>query len=144
LDFDAFPASVAWSISVLLGEWKAGKQSRCTAIFFKLLADLLPVGWKVLHAKPCLCQHMIDFQGYDSNAKGIWQAHVMALMSGISCSCFPTAQKWSSEIRTSFKLILKKGSGRLDYIETIGQWRKKFEVMLEKVLALCHVAASVP
>ena len=72
-------------------------------------------------------KNMIGFEEFDLHAKKRSAPHVMALMAkefpGSWLPYGPEMVIRNAEPR--FKLI-SQSSGRLDYIETIGQWRKKF------------------
>ncbi len=70
---------------------------------------------------------MIDFEDFDVHAKKGSAAHVSALMiKEFPGSWLPYGPEMViRNAEPNFKLI-SQSSGRLDYIETIGQWRKKF------------------
>lgn len=108
-------------------EWKAGKQEQVYSNFFQTLYNLLPKGGRIYIQTMTFGKNMIDFKDIDINAEKGSAAHVLALM----IEEFPGSWlPYGSEmvIRNAaphFKLI-SQSSGRLDYIETIGQWRKKF------------------
>jgi cyclopropane-fatty-acyl-phospholipid synthase len=108
-------------------EWKAGKQEQVYRDFFQTIADLLPVGGRFYMQTMVFAKHMIDFKDIDVNAEKGSAAHVMALMiKEFPGSWLPYgAEMVIRNAEPHFKLI-SKSSGRLDYIETIGQWRKKF------------------
>ena len=108
-------------------EWKAGKQEKVYSDFFQTLYDLLPVGGRFYMQTMTFSKNMVDFDELDVNAEKGSAAHVCALMvkefPGSWLPYGPEMVIRNAEPR--FKLI-SKSSGRLDYIETIGQWRKKF------------------
>ena len=72
-------------------------------------------------------KNMIEYEDFDIHAKKRSAPHVMALMAkefpGSWLPYGPEMVERNAE--PGFKLI-SKSSGRLDYIETINQWRKKF------------------
>ncbi|WP_296698707.1 class I SAM-dependent methyltransferase [Algoriphagus sp.] len=108
-------------------EWKAGKQEQVYKDFFQTLDQLLPKGGRFYMQTMTFGKNMIDFEDIDVNAEKGSAAHVLALMikefPGSWLPYGPEMVIRNAEPR--FKLI-SQSSGRLDYIETIGQWRKKF------------------
>lgn len=108
-------------------EWKAGKQEQVYSDFFQTLYDLLPTGGRFYMQTMVFGKNMIDFKDIDVNAEKGSAAHVMALMiKEFPGSWLPYGPEMViRNAEPHFKLI-SKSSGRLDYIETIGQWRKKF------------------
>jgi cyclopropane-fatty-acyl-phospholipid synthase len=108
-------------------EWKEGKQEKIYSDFFQTLYNLLPRGGRFYMQTMTFSKNMIDYEDLDINAKKGSAPHVCALMAKeFPGSWLPYGPKMvirNAEPR--FKLI-SQSSGRLDYIETIGQWRKKF------------------
>ena len=72
-------------------------------------------------------KNMIPFDELDVNAEKGSTAYIMALMiKQFPGSWLPDGPEMViKNAQPHFKLI-SQSSGRLDYIETIGQWRKKF------------------
>jgi cyclopropane-fatty-acyl-phospholipid synthase len=108
-------------------EWQQGKQESVYHNFFQTIYDLLPAGGRFYMQTMTFSKNMIDFKEFDIKAEKRSAPHVMALMAKeFPGSWLPYGP--DMVIRNAeplFKLI-SKSSGRLDYIETIGQWRKKF------------------
>lgn len=108
-------------------EWQAGKQEKVYADFFNTLYDLLPIGGRFYMQTMVFSKNMLDFKDIDINAKKGSPSNVLALMvkqfPGSWLPYGPEMVIRNAEPR--FKLV-SQSSGRLDYIETIGQWRKKF------------------
>ena len=108
-------------------EWKAGKQENIYRDFFKVLYNLLPAGGRFYMQTMVFSKNMISYEDFDIDAKKGSPAHVLALMAkefpGSWLPYGPEMVIRSAE--PGFKLI-SKSSGRLDYIETINQWRRKF------------------
>jgi cyclopropane-fatty-acyl-phospholipid synthase len=108
-------------------EWKEGKQEKIYSDFFQTLYNLLPRGGRFYMQTMTFSKNMIDYEDLDINAKKGSAPHVCALMAkefpGSWLPYGPEMVIRNAEPR--FKLI-SQSSGRLDYIETIGQWRKKF------------------
>jgi cyclopropane-fatty-acyl-phospholipid synthase len=108
-------------------EWQAGKQEQIYRDFFKTLFDLLPTGGRFYMQTMTFGKNMIEFEDLDVNAKKRSAAHIMALMvKQFPGSWLPYGPEMVIKCaKPGFKLI-SQSSGRLDYIETIAQWRKKF------------------
>lgn len=108
-------------------EWKEGNQEKVYSDFFRTLSDLLPKGGRFYMQTMTFSKNMIDFEELDVKAKKGSAAHVMALMvKEFPGSWLPYGPEMViRNAEPNFKLI-SQSSGRLDYIETISQWRKKF------------------
>ncbi len=108
-------------------EWKAGKQEEVYANFFETLYDLLPVGGRFYMQTMTFSKNMLDYDKFDLNAPKNSAAYVLALMEKeFPGSWLPYGPEMViRNAAPKFKLI-SQSSGRLDYIETIAQWRKKF------------------
>jgi cyclopropane-fatty-acyl-phospholipid synthase len=108
-------------------EWKEGKQEQVYANFFKTLNELLPKGGRFYMQTMTFSKNMIPFEELDVNAPKGSTAYIMALMvKQFPGSWLPYGPEMViRNAQPHFKLI-SQSSGRLDYIETIGQWRKRF------------------
>ena len=108
-------------------EWRKGNQEKIYSDFFKTLNDLLPKGGRFYMQTMTFSKNMIEYEDMDIKAKRGSPAHVMALMvKEFPGSWLPYGpQMVIRNAKPHFKLI-SKSSGRLDYIETISQWRKRF------------------
>lgn len=108
-------------------EWREGKQEKVYSDFFETLSSLLPKGGRSYLQTMTFSKNMIDFEELDINAKKGSVPHVLALLvkefPGSWLPYGPEVVVRNAE--PQFKLI-SQSSGRLDYIETIGQWRKRF------------------
>lgn len=124
---DAIASIGAFEHFCSVEEWKEGRQEKIYGDFFQTVCNLLPSGGIFYLQTMTFSKNMIDFEEIDINAKRGSAAHVCALM----IKEFPGSWlPYGPEIilrnaEPHFKLI-SQSSGRLDYIETIGQWRKKF------------------
>lgn len=108
-------------------EWQAGKQEQVYKDFFKTLYDLLPTGGRFYMQTMVFSKNMLPLEQFDINAEEGSGPHVLALMmKEFPGSWLPYGPEMViRNAEPMFKLI-SQSSGRLDYIETIGQWRKKF------------------
>jgi cyclopropane-fatty-acyl-phospholipid synthase len=108
-------------------EWQAGKQEEVYRNFFNTLYDLLPVGGRFYMQTMVFSKNMLPYEQFDLNAPRGSAAHVLALMvEEFPGSWLPYGPEMViRNAEPKFKLI-SQSSGRLDYIETIKQWRKGF------------------
>jgi cyclopropane-fatty-acyl-phospholipid synthase len=108
-------------------EWKEGKQEKVYRDFFQTLYNLLPVGGRFYMQTMTFSKNMIPYEQFDIRAEKGSAAHVLALMvKEFPGSWLPYGPEMMiRNAEPGFKLV-SQSSGRLDYIETIGQWRRKF------------------
>lgn len=108
-------------------EWQDGKQDEVYSNFFETINNLLPLGGRFYMQTMTFSKNMIPFNELDINAEKDSTAYIMALMvKQFPGSWLPYGPEMViKNAKPHFKLI-SQSSGRLDYIETIGQWRKKF------------------
>ena len=108
-------------------EWKAGKQEKIYSDFFKTLYHLLPNGGRFYMQTMTFSKNMIKYEDIDLNAKKGSTPHVLALMiKEFPGSWLPYGPEMVIRNAKPYFKLISQSSGRLDYIETIGQWRKKF------------------
>jgi len=125
--FDAITCIGALEHFCSVEEWKEGKQEKTYNNFFQTLYNLLPGGGRFYMQTMTFSKNMIDYEDFDINAKIGSPPHVCALLvKEFPGSWLPYGPEMViRNAEPHFKLI-SQSSGRLDYIETIGQWRKKF------------------
>ncbi len=124
--FDAISCIGGLEHFVSVEEWQAGKQEQIYSDFFKTLYDLLPVGGRFYMQTMTFAQNMVPFEEISVDAPKDSAAYIMALMlKQFPGSWLPYGPEMVIRNANNFKLI-SQSSGRLDYIETIGEWRKKF------------------
>ena len=117
-------------------EWQAGKQEAVYRDFFDHVYDLLPTGGRYYMQTMVFSKNMLPLEKFDINApKGSGPRALALMMKEFPGSWLPYGYEMVVKCAApKFKLI-SESSGRLDYIETIGQWRKKFrEFNLQKYL----------
>ena len=108
-------------------EWKAGKQEKVYRDFFQTLYNLLPKGGRFYMQTMTFSKNMVDFEELDVHAPKGSAAHVCALMvKEFPGSWLPYGPEMVIRNASPHFKLISQSSGRLDYIETIGQWRKKF------------------
>jgi cyclopropane-fatty-acyl-phospholipid synthase len=108
-------------------EYLAGNQEKVYQDFFDSLYEILPVGGRFYMQTMTFSKNMLDYDQLNVKAAKGSAAHVLALMvEQFPGSWLPYGPEMViRNAEPKFKLI-SQSSGRLDYIETIGQWRKKF------------------
>lgn len=108
-------------------EYKAGKQEQVYKDFFHTIYNLLPKGGRFYMQTMTFGPNMIDFDEMDINAEKGSPEHVMALMvKEFPGSWLPYGPEMViRNAKPDFQLI-SQSQGHTDYIETIGQWRKRF------------------
>lgn len=125
--FDAISCIGGMEHFCSIEEWKEGKQEKIYNDFFKTIYELLPVGGRFYMQTMVFSKNMIPYEEININAKRGSTAHVLALMiEEFPGSWLPDSPEMViRNAAPGFKLI-SMSSGRLDYIETIAQWRKRF------------------
>lgn len=125
--FDAISSVGAMEHFCSVEQYQAGEQDAVYADFFTKLNNLLPVGGRAYIQTMVFGKNMIPFEAISLNAPKDSPSYALALMiAQFPGSWLPYgSEQVIRNAQPHFKLI-SKSSGRLDYIETIGQWRKRF------------------
>ncbi|MFC4871836.1 SAM-dependent methyltransferase [Negadavirga shengliensis] len=125
--FDAVSCVGAFEHFCSIEDWKAGKQEKIYHDFFRAVYNLLPKGGRFYLQTMVFGRNMIDFEDIDIKAQKGSAAHVMALMvKEFPGSWLPYGLEMVVRNADPFFKVVSKSSGRLDYIETIRQWRRRF------------------
>jgi cyclopropane-fatty-acyl-phospholipid synthase len=134
--FDAVTCIGAFEAFCSRKEWEAGRQDEICRDFFRTVAELLPPRGRFYMQTMVFGKNMIELRQVDINAEQNSDAHICALME----RQFPghwlpkDVDQVITAAQPRFRLI-EKSSGRMDYIETQEQWRKKFRTFnLKKYL----------
>jgi cyclopropane-fatty-acyl-phospholipid synthase len=126
-EFDAVTCIGGLEHFCSIEEWQAGKQEKIYQDFFRTIYNLLPSGGRFYMQTMVFGKNMIPFDKIDINAKKGSTPHVLALMiEEFPGSWLPYSPEVVIKNAEPFFKLISKSSGRLDYIETISQWRKKF------------------
>lgn len=135
--FDGISAVGSMEHFCSIEDWKAGRQDAVYANFFKNLHDMLPVGGRAYIQTMVFSKGLPPFEEITLDADPTSNAYYMALMvAQFPGSWLPYgAEQVIRNAEPYFKLV-SKSSGRLDYIETIGQWRKRFRAFNPEKYAL--------
>lgn len=108
-------------------DWKEGKQEAVYSNFFKTLHDLLPVGGRFYMQTMTFSKNMLELEAIDVDAKKGSPSHVLALMMReFPGSWLPYGPEMVIKNAEPYFKLISQSSGRIDYIETINQWRRKF------------------
>jgi cyclopropane-fatty-acyl-phospholipid synthase len=125
--FDAVVSVGAFEHFCSIENWQEGKQEEIYRDFFEKVYNLLPHGGRFYLQTMVFGKNMIDFEDMDINAPTGSPQHVMALMvKQFPGSWLPYGYEMICRNASPYFKLISKSSGRLDYIETISQWRKRF------------------
>jgi cyclopropane-fatty-acyl-phospholipid synthase len=135
-DFDAVVSLGAFEHFCSPDEYAAGRQEEIYRNLFESIAGLLPDKGRFYLQTMVFGRNMIPIDDVDIDAPRDSDAWYLALLGHqFPGSCLPFGEE--QIIRTaepSFRLVSSE-SGRLDYIETIRQWRLRFaEPSFQKTL----------
>lgn len=125
--FDAVASLGAFEHFCSVKDYKAGKQDEIYRNFFQTVHNLLPAGGRLYLQTMTFSKNMIDYEDIDINAPKGSDAHVLALMEKqFPGSWLPYGLEMVVDNANPFFTLISKSSGRLDYIETIRQWEKRY------------------
>jgi cyclopropane-fatty-acyl-phospholipid synthase len=108
-------------------QFRTGEQDRIYSDLFRGMAALIPPGGRFFLQTMVFGRNMVPIESIDVRAPRLSDAHVLGLLG----KTFPGSwlpAGWEQVERCAdphFRLVTKE-SGRLDYIETIRQWRARF------------------
>jgi cyclopropane-fatty-acyl-phospholipid synthase len=126
-EFDAVASLGAFEHFCSVDEYRAGRQDAIYRNLFGAVAEMLPPGGRFYLQTMVFGRNMIPVGRIDIHAPRDSDAWYLALMARqFPGSWLPLSQEQivrSAEPR--FRLV-SSASGRLDYIETIRQWRRRF------------------
>lgn len=134
--FDAVASLGAFEHFCSVEAYKAGEQERIYRDFFRTVYDLLPPGGRLFLQTMVFGKNMIAYDEIDIHAPKGSDAHVLALMEKqFPGSWLPYGSEMVIDCAAPHFRIVNKSSGRLDYIETIHEWEKRYRAFnLEKYL----------
>ncbi len=125
--FDALVSVGAFEHFCSVEEYKAGQQLQRYREFFRNAATLLDPGKRFFLQTMVFGKNMLPLEEIDINASPDSDAYILALMvEQFPGSWLPYGPEMVEEAAKPYFRLVTKTSGRLDYIETISQWRKKF------------------
>ena len=124
--FDAIVSVGALEHFCSLEEYKEGKQQAIYSNFFKTVADLLPAGGRFYLQTMAFGKNMIPDDAIDINAPRDSDRYLIALMAKhFPGSWLPYGSEMLTRNAEPYFELINISSGRLDYIETTNQWRKR-------------------
>jgi len=125
--FDAAASLGAFEHLCSPREHRAGRQEEIYRDFFARVADLLPAGGRLYLQTMVFGPNMIPEEQIDIRAERDSDAWYLALMGRqFPGSWLPFGQEQVIRAAEAQLRLVSSTSGRLDYIETIKQWRARF------------------
>ena len=125
--FDAVASLGAFEHFCSPEEQRAGRQEEVYRGLFARIASLLPAGGRLYLQTMVFGPNMIPLDRIDIDAPRDSDAWYLALMGRqFPGSFLPYGQEQIIRSATPHFRLVSSTSGRLDYIETIRQWRKRF------------------
>jgi cyclopropane-fatty-acyl-phospholipid synthase len=125
--FDAVASLGAFEHFCSPEEYRTGRQEEAYRGFFARIASTLPEGGRFFLQTMVFGRNMIPLDRIDINAPRDSDAWYLALMGRqFPGSWLPFGQEQIIRNAEPCFRLVSTSSGRLDYIETIRQWRKRF------------------
>lgn len=125
--FDAVISLGAWEHFCSPEEYRAGKQEEIYGDIFRRMASVLPSGGRFFLQTMVFGRNMLPVDTLDITAPRDSDAWYLALMGKqFPGSWLPYGSEQLEKTAAPHFRVVSKSSGRLDYIETIKQWRKRF------------------
>ncbi len=142
--FDAVASLGAFEHFCSVEEYRAGAQERIYRDVFANLAGLLPDGGRLYLQTMVFGTKMIDLDEVTLDAPRDSDAWYLALLQRqFPGSCLPFGQEQVASCAEPHLRLVSSISGRLDYIETIRQWRARFaEPSFRKTLLKLRLVPS--
>jgi cyclopropane-fatty-acyl-phospholipid synthase len=125
--FDAVASLGAFEHFCSVEEQAAGRQDEIYRDLFDRIAELLPAGGRLYLQTMVYGRNMIPLEQVDIDAPRDSDAWYLALMAHqFPGSFLPYGQEQVIDCAEPRFRLVESSSGRLDYLETIRQWRKRF------------------
>ncbi|MCB0580198.1 MAG: class I SAM-dependent methyltransferase [Phaeodactylibacter sp.] len=135
--FDAVASLGAFEHFCSPEEYLAGRQEEVYRNFFKTVCDLLPAGGRFYLQTMVFSKNMVAHDQADINAEKTSDPYLVALMmKQFPGSWLPYGPEMITRAADGLFRLASQSSGRLDYIETISQWRKNFRKLNFRKYAL--------
>jgi cyclopropane-fatty-acyl-phospholipid synthase len=124
--FDAIVSVGAFEHFCSLEEHLQGKQEEIYRNFFQTVYNLLPEGGRFYLQTMTFGKNMVDIKDMDINADKNSNEHITALLAKyFPGSWLPYGSEMITRNAEPYFNLINISSGRLDYIETTNQWRKR-------------------
>ena len=125
-NFDAVVSVGAFEHFCSFEEYKKGDQEKIYGDFFRTVADLLPQGGRFFLQTMVFTDKMPEPNVLNIHADKNSDAYILALIvKHLPGSWLPYGLEMITRTAAPYFKVINSSSGRLDYIETIRQWRKK-------------------
>ena len=125
--FDAVTSLGAFEHFCSVEEWQEGKQDAIYDRFFRNVSGLMPVGGRLFLQTMVFGRNMIDHSKIDLRAPRDSTEHILAVMRRqFPGSWLPSGFEQIERNARPYFVTVFKSSGRLDYIETIRQWGRRY------------------
>jgi cyclopropane-fatty-acyl-phospholipid synthase len=125
--FDAVASLGAFEHFCSVDEHLAGRQEEIYRGLFDRIADLLPEGGRLYLQTMVFGRNMIPFEEVDIRAPRESDAWYLALLGHqFPGSWLPSGPDQIVDCATPRLRLVSSSNGRLDYLETIRQWRARF------------------
>jgi cyclopropane-fatty-acyl-phospholipid synthase len=124
--FDAVVSVGAFEHFCSIEEYKAGHQEKIYQDFFETVHNLLPDGGRFFLQTMTFTDSMINCDDMDINADKNSDAYILALIAKhLPGSWLPYGSEMITKNAEPYFKLINISTGKLDYIETIRQWRKR-------------------
>ena len=141
--FDAVVSIGGFEHFVSIEDRQAGRQDDVYRAFFQTVHALLRPGGRFYMQTMVFGAHMIPFEQIDARAPKGSDAYLLAqLRIQFPGSCLPFGPDQVIDDAAPLFSLEFKSSGRLDYIETIAQWKKRYRTFTPRRIGL--FASLVP
>jgi cyclopropane-fatty-acyl-phospholipid synthase len=108
-------------------EFAAGRQDEIYGDLFAMVHRLLPPGGRFYLQTMVFGRNMIPPERISVDAPRLSDEHVLGLLAAqFPGSWLPSGAEQIERAAAPYFRLVSKSSGRLDYIETIGQWQRRF------------------
>ena len=124
--FDAVVSVGAFEHFCSIEEYKAGNQEKIYGDFFETVHNLLPKGGRFFLQTMTFTDSMINCDEMNINADKNSDAYILALIAKhLPGSWLPYGYEMITKSAEPYFKLINISTGKLDYIETIRQWRKR-------------------
>ena len=143
--FDAIVSVGAFEHFCSLEEFMEGKQEKIYRDFFETVYHLLPVGGRFYLQTMTFGKNMVDVKDMDLKADKDSNVYITALVAKyFPGSWLPYGSEMIVRNAEPFFKLVNISSGRLDYIETTNQWRKRiWKFSVKKYLLFLRLLPEV-
>lgn len=125
--FDAIVSVGAFEHFCSIDDFKEGNQEKIYRNFFETVYNLIPSGGRFYLQTMAFTNNMIELDAFNIHAEKTSNEYICALIEKLfPGSWLPYESDMIIRNAEPFFNVISIDSGRLDYIETILQWRKMF------------------